>query len=219
ESRNLLKDWWQGLSDRTLIIFLIANVFFTIYAAQLSSTLPLYLANFVPGGNTQTGFSEQWISYFFVWHALLKILFQLPLTRKLKSLSYVGSLAMALFLWSGGFLLIWLIGVTSTKPLIFAIGAFSVIAMAEIIYSPAASALVGEIAPVDLRGIYFSLESECWAIGFLIGPALGGWALDHPNTAGTNFWLMLIITAGVAAVILRFLKHRMTDVVSNPVGN
>ncbi|NES24756.1 MAG: MFS transporter, partial [Symploca sp. SIO3E6] len=32
ESRNLLKDWWQGLSDRTLIIFLIANVFFTIYA-------------------------------------------------------------------------------------------------------------------------------------------------------------------------------------------
>ena len=81
EPRNRLKDWWQALSDRTLITYLIANVFFTIYAAQLSSTLPLYLVNFVPGGNTQTGFSEQWISYFFVWHALLKILFQLPPRR------------------------------------------------------------------------------------------------------------------------------------------
>jgi len=210
ESRNLLKDWWQALSDRTLIIYLIANVFFTIYAAQIGTTLPLYLANFVPGGNTQTGFSEQWISYFFVWHALLKILFQLPLTRKLNSLSYVEILLIALFLWSGGFLLIWLTGIISTKPLIFVIGAFSVIAIAEILYSPAASALVGDMAPVNLRGIYFSLESECWSIGFLIGPALGGWALDHPNTVGTNFWLMLILSAGVAAVILRFLKHRIT---------
>ncbi|NER23761.1 MAG: MFS transporter [Symploca sp. SIO1C2] len=210
ESRNLLKNWWQALSDRTLIIYLIANVFFTIYAAQIGTTLPLYLANFVPGGNTQTGFSEQWISYFFVWHALLKILFQLPLTRKLNSLNYVEILLIALFLWSGGFLLLWLTGIISTKPLIFVIGAFSVIAMAEILYSPAASALVGEMAPVNLRGIYFSLESECWAIGFFIGPALGGWALDHPNTVGTNFWLMLILSAGVAAVILRFLKHRIT---------
>ncbi|NER51101.1 MAG: MFS transporter [Symploca sp. SIO1A3] len=210
ESRNLLKDWWQALSDRTLLIYLIANVFFTIYAAQIGTTLPLYLANFVPGGNTQTGFSEQWISYFFVWHALLKILFQLPLTRKLNSLSYVEILLIALFLWSGGFLLIWLTGIISTKPLIFVIGAFSVIAIAEILYSPAASALVGEMAPVNLRGIYFSLESECWSIGFLIGPAVGGWALDHPNTVGTNFWLMLILSAGVAAVILRLLKHRIT---------
>ncbi|NER98953.1 MAG: MFS transporter [Symploca sp. SIO1B1] len=210
ESRNLLKDWWQALSDRTLLIYLIANVFFTIYAAQIGTTLPLYLANFVPGGNTQTGFSEQWISYFFVWHALLKILFQLPLTRKLNSLSYVEILLIALFLWSGGFLLIWLTGIISTKPLIFVIGAFSVIAIAEILYSPAASALVGDMAPVNLRGIYFSLESECWSIGFLIGPAVGGWALDHPNTVGTNFWLMLILSAGVAAVILRFLKHRIT---------
>jgi len=210
ESRNLLKNWWQALSDRTLLIYLIANIFFTIYAAQIGTTLPLYLANFVPGGNTQTGFSEQWISYFFVWHALLKILFQLPLTRKLNSLSYVEILLIALFLWSGGFLLIWLTGIISTKPLIFVIGAFSVIAIAEILYSPAASALVGDMAPVNLRGIYFSLESECWSIGFLIGPAVGGWALDHPNTVGTNFWLMLILSAGVAAVILRFLKHRIT---------
>ncbi|NEP14744.1 MAG: MFS transporter [Symploca sp. SIO2C1] len=210
ESRNLAKDWWQALSDRTFIVYLIGNLFFTTYAAQLSSTLPLYLANFVPGGNTQTGFSEQWISYFFVWHALLKILFQLPITRKLKFLSHVAILLIAVVLWSGGFLFIWLTGITPSNPLLFAVGAFSLIAIAEILYAPATSSLVGEMAPIHLRGIYFALESECWAVGFLIGPALGGWALDHPHTVGTNFWLILILSAGVAGVMLMFLKHRLT---------
>ena len=210
ESPNLVKKWWQALSDRTFIIYLIANLFFTTYAAQLNSTLPLYLANFVPNGNTQTGFSEQWISYFFAWHALLKILFQLPLTRKVKLVSHIAILLIALALWSGGFLLIWLTGITTTNAFIFAIAAFSLIGMAEILYAPAAVSLVGDMAPIYLRGIYFSLESECWAIGFLIGPALGGWALDHPTTIGNNFWLILISTAGVAGVILMFLKHRMT---------
>ncbi|NET54820.1 MAG: MFS transporter [Symploca sp. SIO2E6] len=104
--------------------------------------------------------------------------------------------------------LLWLTGIISTKPLIFALGAFSLIAIAEILYSPAASALVGDIAPIYLRGIYFALESECWAIGFLIGPSLGGWALEHPNTIGANFWLIMIASAGVAGVILMFLKSR-----------
>ncbi|MEO1440053.1 MAG: hypothetical protein AAFV33_06580, partial [Chloroflexota bacterium] len=49
-----------------------------------------------------------------------------------------------------------------------------------------------ELAPADQRGIYFSLESECWAVGFLIGPAMGGWALDHPVYWGANLWLVLV---------------------------
>lgn len=210
DSSNPLKDWWQALSDNNFIVYLIANLFFTTYGAQLSSTLPLYLANFVPSGNTQTGFSEQWISYFFVWHALLKIVLQLPITRKVKPISHVAILLIALVLWSGAFFLFWLTGITPTDPLIFTIGAFTLVAIAEILYGPATVSLVGEMSPVYLRGIYFSLESECWAIGFLIGPALGGWALDHPNTVGVNFWLILISSAGVAGVILMFLKHRMT---------
>jgi len=210
QPRNLAQDWWLALRDRTLVIYLIANLFFTTYSAQLSSTLPLYLVNFVPHGNSQTGFSEQWISYFFALHALLKIVLQLPVTRKVKPISHGTVLLMSLFLWSGGFLLLWIVGVTPTDALWFAIAAFTTIAIAEVLYSPAAAALVGDIAPIRLRGIYFSLESECWAIGFLIGPALGGWALDRPQTVGTNFWLILILAGGVAAAILMWLKQRIT---------
>lgn len=203
---NLFKNWWQALSDRTLITYLVANLFFTTYTAQLSSTLPLYLANFVPGGNGEGGFSAQWISYFFVWHAALKIMLQLPITRQVKSLNHVNVLLMALGLWCGGLLLIWVTGITPEKAVFFAVAAFSLIAMAEILYAPASSSLVGEIAPVNSRGIYFSLESQCWAIGFIIGPTVGGWALDNHDTWGNSFWLVLIATAAMAGVILVLLR-------------
>ncbi|NJK61947.1 MAG: MFS transporter [Synechococcaceae cyanobacterium SM2_3_1] len=207
--RQLVRNWWQALNDRVFLTYLIANIFFTTYAAQLNSTLPLYLANFVPGGNTDTGFSEQLISYLFFWNAFLKIVLQLPLLRWLRQLAHVNILLIALVLWTGGFLFIWITGMVPAHALGSAYATFALIAIAEILYAPSAVALVGEIAPQDLRGIYFSLESECWAIGFLIGPAMGGWALDHPTQMGSNFWLLLLGSTVVAGSILLILRQRL----------
>ncbi|MEL7510444.1 MAG: MFS transporter [Cyanobacteria bacterium J06554_1] len=209
--RNVWQDWWQALCDRNLLIFLSANLIFTIYAAQHTATLPLYLANFIPHGNTETGFSEQWISYFFVWQVFLKIVLQLPITRLVKAVNHVSVLLFSLILWSGGFFLLWIVGITPAKALFFTIIAFSLIALAEILYSPAGISLIGEMSPENLRGIYFSLESQCWSIGFTIGPAIGGWALDHPETVGMNLWLYLITGGLVASVILIVLKQQITS--------
>ena len=208
--RNVWQDWWQALRDRTLLTYLSANVIFTIYAAQHTSSLPLYLANFIPHGNTDTGFSEQWISYFFVWQVLLKIVLQLPITRLVKAINHISILLIALVLWSIAFFFFWLAGVAHNSALLITISAFTLIALAEILYSPAGISLLGEMAPLNLRGIYFSLESQCWSIGFTIGPALGGWALDHPDTVGVNLWLFLIIGGGIAGIILTLLKQQIT---------
>lgn len=210
--RHLWQDWWQALCDRNLLTYLSANIIFTIYAAQHTSTLPLYLTNFIPHGNTNTGFSEQWISYFFVWHVLLKIVLQLPITRLVKAINHISILLVALTLWSLAFFLLWVTGITSTSALAFTISAFSLISLAEILYSPAGISLLGEMSPTNLRGIYFSLESQCWSIGFTIGPALGGWALDHPKTVGINLWLYLITGGLIASVILVLLKQQMMSV-------
>ncbi|NET08772.1 MAG: MFS transporter [Merismopedia sp. SIO2A8] len=204
-----LKNWWEALSDRPFTFYLLSNIFFTTYAAQLSSTLPLYLADFIPAGNTGTGFSEQWISYFFFWHALLKIVFQLPMARRFKPIPYATILLISLSLWLSGFVLIWLTGLLSTYALLPIVGAFSLIAFGEILYGPAAMTLIGEIAPVLRRGTYFSLDSQCWAMGYLIGPALGGWALDHPTLLGTNLWLALVAVGAIAGTLLMFLKRQM----------
>lgn len=206
---KLAKNWLQTLTDRRFVTFLMANTFFATYGAQLSSSLPLYLANFAPGGDTQMGFSEQLISYLFFWHALLKIVCQLPITRWAKRVNHVSILLVALTLWAGGFLFIWITGVVPVNALAPALAGFSLVGLAEILYGPAASSLVGDMAPSDQRGIYFSLESECWAIGFLIGPALGGWALDHPVSGGANLWLALVSSTGLAGAILIYLRQQM----------
>ena len=207
--RRLLQSWLQALGDRLLIIWLTANIFFTTYEAQIHSIMPLYLANFVPGGGTETGFTETTISYLFFWHVLLKILLQLPITRLLKLAHYTDALLVSLILWAGGFVLVWFTGIVSGSALIPAVSALSLLAIAEVIYLPSASSLVGELAPESLRGAYFSLESQCWAIGFLIGPALGGWALDRPAEIGKGFWLIAAGSVGLGCAIVFYLRQQM----------
>ena len=87
---------------------------------------------------------------------------------------------------------------------------FFLIGLAEILYGPAASSLTSDLAPSDQRGIYFSLESECWAVGFLIGPALGGWALDHPLQGGANLWLVLVASTALPGAILMYLRQLLS---------
>lgn len=66
-------------------------------------------------------------------------------------------------------------------------------------------------APASLRGIYFSLESQCWVIGFLIGPSLGGWALDHPTTVGAKLWLYFVLSAVIALGLLILLRREIVS--------
>lgn len=209
-SQNLVKSWVSALRDRQLVTFLLANIFFALYGAQLSSSLPLYLANFIPSGNTATGFSGQMISYFFFGHALLKIVGQLPITRWAKRIDGVSILLFVLVLWAGAFLCMWLAGIVTNNPLPPTVVGFSLVALAEILYGPTCSSLVSEMAPEEQRGVYFSLESECWAIGFLVGPVLGGWVLDHPVHGGANLWLGMAASTALASTFLMFLKQYTT---------
>ena len=210
--------WGVAVRDRTFLTYLMGNLIFTLYAAQHTSTLPLYLSNLVPGGNTATGFSEQWISYFFVWHALIKIVCQLPITRAVKGINYVTLLLVALGLWSGGFMLIWGAGVTLGSALPFAGLAFTLIALAEVIYSPAGVSLVGEMAPENLRGVYFAMESQCWGLGFIIGPAVGGWVLDQPSLA-THLWVLCVMVGGLASLLLLSLRQQVAGQAEEVVGS
>ncbi|MEO0647111.1 MAG: MFS transporter [Cyanobacteria bacterium J06650_10] len=209
--KQVAKNWGVALRDHRLVVFLVANTFFALYGAQLSSTLPLYLADFIPSGNAALGFSEQVISYLFFWHALIKIVGQIPMVRWTKQVDYVSVLLFTLIAWASSAAFFWLTGVVSTNAMAIALCGFFLVAIAEVLYGPAASSLVGELAPPEQRGIYFSLESECWAVGFLIGPALGGWALDHPVAWGGNLWLVLVASTGIPGMILLYLKQLLTQ--------
>ena len=198
--------WIIAFHDNSLWIFFLVNVMFTTYMAVIQSILPLYLTNFTI--NNQFSITD--ISGLFSLHIAFAALFQLPIVKVLNSLTNIQGLTLASVLWGVSFILIWLTGNVSQGAFIFGMVSVLLGAIAMVTYNPAASALVVDLAPNSLLGIYFAINSQCWAIGYLIGPTLGGWVLDQGEFYAHNFWLFLTASVTIAILILRYLQLKLT---------
>lgn len=207
ESSTSSNSWMVALSDRTLLIYVVVNILFTLYMSQIHSTIPLYLNNFV-----KTEFSSVTISALFAGHTAIAILLLLPISHVLNPLSRPHALMVSAILWGIGFLIIGLMGIVETGTLTLAILGLGTLAIATVSYSPAASSLVANLAPDSHRGVYLAINSQCWAIGYLIGPPLGGLALDQTSEIVSKFWLGLALSVLIAIAILQYIHHIMNQV-------
>ncbi len=198
--------WSFAFRDRALMVFVAVNILFTIYLSQVQSTMPLYLKNFVQLADSTTGFSEKIISGLFTWHIALAAICQLPVAWILNRFTRIAGLSLSFLIWGVGFILVWVTGNMPNHTLIWAGLTLGVMSLGMVTYTPVASGLVAELAPESLRGVYFSINSQCWAIGYFIGPPLGGWALDHPQF--TNyFWLICAASILLGLAILQYLQR------------
>ena len=203
--------WLAALSDNRLLIFVAVNIIFTTYISQLHSTLPLYFKNFIATSEVNKGFAQTTIGALFTWHLIVAIIAQLPVARLMKRISHSLSLTISAILWAIGFVCIWVTGVSSSYSIVWAAIALFLFALAIVCYTPSAAALVSDIAPADKRGVYFSINSLCWTAGYLIGPPLGGWALDQSQFAINSFWLSLSASVILTIAILRYLYRLLSS--------
>lgn len=201
-SQRAMAGWAVAFGDRKLMIYVLVNILFTTYLSQVNSTMPLYFTNFV-----SSGFSPNTLSALFAWHVMLAALCQLPVARFLNRFSRPRALIFSMLLWAVGFVLIWVTGVAATSQIMWAILALGVLAIATVAYTPSASELVVDLAPESLRGVYLSINSQCWAIGYFIGPPLGGWVLDQSATIVHNFWLVAAASTSIGILILQHLSR------------
>ncbi|MBF2090101.1 MAG: MFS transporter [Synechococcales cyanobacterium K44_A2020_017] len=208
--RSFFAGWAIALRDRPLLVYAGVNILFTTYLAQVQSTLPVYFSRFVSFDGV-LGLSEAMISLLFTWHIVLAALCQLPIARGLKRFGLVWALIGSALFWGLGFLLIWFTGVTTTLALGWALAGLAVMAIATDAYTPAASALVVAIAPNALRGVYLSINSLCWAVGYFIGPTLGGWVLDQDRWIIDGFWLGSALSVLGAIAILLWLDRLLSQ--------
>ncbi|MBD0336052.1 MAG: MFS transporter [Cyanobacteria bacterium Co-bin13] len=203
---SIWRGWGLALSNTSLLIYVLVNVLFTTYLAQVQSTLPVYFYQFV-GGPEQQGLSEATLSLLFTWHVILAAGLQMPVARRLTALSQTRGLMISACLWGMGFVLVGLAGISGDFPVVWAAAALSIMAVAMVAYTPIATALVVMLAPKSQRGIYLSINSMCWAVGYFIGPPLGGWALDQGAAIANGFWLAMALTAVPALGILHYLEQ------------
>ncbi|HLO52541.1 MAG TPA: MFS transporter [Kamptonema sp.] len=197
--------WIVALRDRTLLVYVLVNILFTLYISQIQSTMPLYFSNFIPAAASGKGFSTSTITALFALHTILIVGLQLPIVRAFRRFSHPQVLSISACLWAMGFIFIGLTGVANNANILWAIFGLGILSLATVTYTPSASSLVANLAPDSLRGVYLSINSQCWAIGYLIGPPLGGFALDKGVFVANSFWLYMALSVVVALLILQYL--------------
>jgi MFS family permease len=190
----------QALADPRLQLYLSINILFTTFVAQLETSIPLYITKFT-GGSTLT------VTCLFTFNLVLMAALQIPVIRWLRSDRHAQALGKAALLWATSFGCVAAATIDLRHSLGWLVAAMLGIAVALAVYNPTASALTADIAPPHLMGVYTSLNSLCWAVGFAIGPPLGGWALDQSVSIVQLFWLSLVVIGGGMWVLLRVLDR------------
>jgi MFS family permease len=207
--RTFFQGWGRVLKDQLLLIYVTVNVLFTGYISQVQSTLPVYFNQFLPVADGQ-GLAEATLSILFTGHVALTALCQLPVARLLRALPQPRALMISACFWGLSFTSVWASGVGlfphSSVGAGFALG---LMAIAITTYMPVASSFVVMLAPEALRGVYLSVNSMCWAVGYFIGPPIGGWALDQPRPIADQFWLGAALSVAPMLAILGYLDGQL----------
>jgi MFS family permease len=207
EAPSFSSGWMTALRDRVLIVYSLVNVMFTTYIAQIQSTLPLYLSQYVDAGGGESGLSNLKITLLFTWHVILLVGLQIPVIRYLARFSHTQALTFSALCWGLSFAITGLAGIASMAAIAAAAVALGIMALATVSYTPSSSSLVVDLAPDNLRGVYFSVNSLCWAVGYAIGPPIGGWSIDQGEPFIHQFWLIAAASVAIAIAILLYLNH------------
>lgn len=205
--KHALMGWKTALGDRPLLVFMVVNILLTTYLAFINSALPLYLSNYVSLPKTGDGFTSTLLSTLFSWYVVLAAFCQLPVARWLNRFSRPQALICSSVCWGISFLLVWATAKVTIGHLVLAGLGLAVMALATVAYTPSASSLVAALSPENMRGVYMSINSLCWAVGYFIGPIVGGWAMDQSRWIADGFWIASALSVGVAILILRYLDR------------
>jgi predicted MFS family arabinose efflux permease len=194
---------FAAFRDRRLLLLfglasLITGQFFQAY-----STLPLVMS--------QKGLDAGDFSRALVTNGITVVLLSIPISRFLQRWSPATGLSIAAICTGTGF---FLTQFARTAPEYAA--TIFIWTLGEIAIASTTPALISRIAPPGQQGVYQASYSMSWSIGILLGPTVGGLALQ---TFGEHVLWSGCGTLGLlAAVGFWFLLGRI-EVASEPVSD
>ncbi|MFL5980997.1 MAG: MFS transporter [Gaiellaceae bacterium] len=180
------------LRHGTFIAYVLLNVVFIgAGIAVMSELLPPFAKNTAEVSDPAIGI---------IWFvsAAVVALAQLPVAKLVEGRRRMRGLALMGLLWVGTFLAVaaagnWLTG--SQAAVVFCV-AVAVFALGQCLHGAIYAPLVVDLARPRMLGRYMAVSSASWQIGWLIGPAAGGFALQH---APISLWLAVAAICGLAS--------------------
>jgi len=171
-------------------------VFVTAGYAQIE-LLPVFAKN-------EAGVSEREIGLIFFLNTVIVAVAQLPVAKLLEGRSRMRALAAMCVLWAISWIFVFIGGASFEASAAVAIFSFAVIlfGLGECFQGPVQGALVADLAPPRLRGRYMAVSTNSWDLGFLLGPAIGGFILAAEPLALWPLAAMACLAAGAGALAL-----------------
>lgn len=195
--------YFRVLKDRLFVLFIGACILMGLVYMNMNTTLGVYLRDV-------HGISEAGYGIVLSLNALMVVLLQFPITRRIEGYPPMLMMALGTALYAIGFAMY---GFVSVYWLFLA--AIAVVTVGEMLVAPVSQALVATFAPEDMRGRYMAVFGFSWGIPFAIGPLLAGMILD--NAAPQLLWY----ASGLVGVLATFgflSLHRRTATGAAPAS-
>jgi MFS family permease len=175
--------YFQVLRDRVFMLFLLTCMLMVFVYMNMNTTLGVYLRDV-------HGIPESGYGLILSLNALMVVLFQFPITRRIEGKPQMLMMALGMALYTIGFSMY---GLVSIYPLFLL--AMVIITIGEMLVAPVSQALTAQLAPEDMRGRYMAVFGISWGLPFAIGPILAGLVMDKLNPT----WLWYI--AGLIGIL------------------
>jgi len=143
-------------------------------------------------------------------NSLVVVVAQLPVAKLGEGRRRMGALALMGVLWAAAMLTIGVGGTWFEGTVAWSLMAGAVIAFAigECLHGTVHLPLTADLAPPQLMGRYMALGSQSWQVGWIIGPAVGGFVLQHwPNALWPAAAVLNLAAAGAALALERHLPR------------
>jgi MFS family permease len=198
--------WRAVVRDRTFLAYAALN------AAFMTAAISLMIELLPAFGKNVTHVNEQEVGVIFALDAIGIVIFQLPVAKLMEGRRRMRGLAAMGVVWAVSLMIVWAAGVWTTTTVAAATlaGAMLVFALGECLHGAIHAPLGVDLAPPQLVGRYLALSSLSWQVGWIIGPAAGGFMLQHaplalwPTAAGVN-----LACAGAALALERRLPEHV----------
>ena len=182
--------------DTPFLAFIGVTVMMTLVYMNMNSTLGVYLRD-------QHGLPEIRYGALLSINAIIVVLFQFWVTRRLEKYKPLLMMAAGSLLYAVGFALY---GFVPTFGLF--VFAMIIITIGEMVVSPFQQSLVASFAPEHMRGRYMAVSGLSWSISFTVGPYFAGLILDSANPSLLWAFCGLIgMLATLGFIVLNKVHH------------
>ncbi len=167
--RQTFAGYGQVFRDSRFLAFIGVTVMMTLVYMNMNSTLGVYLRD-------EHGLPEVRYALLLSINAIIVVLFQFWMTRRLEKYKPLLMMAAGSLLYAIGFAMYGFV-----PTFAFFIVAMIIITIGEMVVSPFQQSLVASFAPEHMRGRYMAVSSLSWSISFTVGPYFAGLLLESGN--------------------------------------